>query len=166
MERQGSYFTAFSPGREARGHGPPKPLSLSILGALVARLTPSSPATPQRSQTLATVSRTGRRETCTGARRSSPHLGRVVRLVPRSSHSAAGRSSLSPVQAVTRQPANINSSACPRTPNSIVTPIQPPRLQNGSIHSRLILLSLVSLFTEVWLLYPLKHRVRDISPGT
>lgn len=47
--RQGKFPSCFrSPGREARSHGPPKPLELAIINAVVTRLSRLTPSEPCR----------------------------------------------------------------------------------------------------------------------
>ena len=135
-------FPASGRGREARGHGPPKPFSLSVINTIIALLTPSSHATAPPGCAIAHLP-------CpTPAQLSIPTRGSAARLAPlRKLPVVILAVALYPVQAVNRPAYQRQFISIPSTPNPIVSPQfsrRPSKM--ASIHSRLVLLC--CLFTR------------------
>ena len=110
-------FPALGRGREARGHGPPKPFSLSIINSTTALLTPSSHATAPTGCAIAHLP-------CpTPAQLSIPTRGSAARLAPlRKLPAVILAVAVCPVQAANRPAYQRQFISIPSTPNPIVSP--------------------------------------------
>ena len=153
-------FPASGRGREARGHGPPKPFSLSVINTIIALLTPSSHATAPTGCAIAHLP-------CpTPAQLSIPTRGSAARLAPlRKLPAVILAVAVCPVQAVNRPAYQRQFISIPSTPNPIVSPHSAAAPLKWPVSILVSSCFAVSLHAEVWLLHPLKHRVRDRSPG-
>jgi hypothetical protein len=83
------------------------------------------------------------------------------------SHCPTGCSVDSAAQAACTHPTHSTGQPTPATPIRLQSNHQFSRhaLKMGCIRKDLIVLCTAFLHSELWLVYPLKRRVRDISPG-
>lgn len=134
-------FSSVGAKLRARGHGPPKPFSLSIINTIVALLTPSSHATAPTGCAIEHLP-------CrTPAQLSVPTRGSGARLAPLRKLPAVGRGSVSSAGCEsTGLPPSIHQHPFNPQSHSVSTFSRRPS-KMASIHSRLILL-LLSLYTR------------------
>jgi len=108
----------------------------------------------------------GLRESCTVGRSLSPHVGRLAQLAPCISllqPALLGEAALFFQCRLWLAGLPTQFISIPINPQCHgVLPFSRRAFRMECIHSRLILLSL-SLYVEVWLLYPLKYRVRYVT---
>lgn len=144
----------------ARCHGPPKPFSLSIINTNVAF--PHSQQPCHGPDWLCYRVLPCR----TPAQLSVPTHRSGARLAPlRKLPAVILAVAACPVQAVNRPAYQRQFIGIPSTPNPIVSPHSAAAPLNGKFPFSSHLAFAASLHAEVWLLHPLKYRVRDRSPG-